>query len=83
MQHPFFDPISERWITPRPPPEPEPPEAPSLAQLSEHWAALAEAKAARERADKIWDLLVTSARSAGVGGATPENELAESSEGGA
>lgn len=50
----FFDPISERWIRPRPEPEREIPPAMSLGEAL---IAATEAAQMKERNEKIWALL--------------------------
>lgn len=54
----FFDPISERWIKPRPEPTREIPEAVSLGEAL---LAAVEAAKVKERNEKIWALLKQSA----------------------
>jgi len=54
----FYDPISERWIKPRPEPNPEVPEAISLGEAL---LRATEAAALKERNERIWQYLKQSA----------------------
>jgi hypothetical protein len=67
----FYDPISERWIKPRPPKEPE--EKPCVS-LGETLLNAVEAAAEKERCDRIWKITrqVAEGVNAPTNGATSE-----------
>lgn len=55
MKYPFYDPISERWVTPRQPPAPQEKGWMEVLAESALAAERAEVEAARRaRADRIW-----------------------------
>lgn len=54
----FFDPISERWIKPRPEKEPE---SPSYQSMADALLSALAAAAQKERNEKIWAYLKQSA----------------------